>query len=312
MAAGGLGAGRAFQRRWQPFGPASQGVIESDALAYAVAMADPALPVKDGPFWNLEQDTPIYRIHPQRYLKELLSGKLILPATHRWTDPYENLIACCGYEFIGDDGKIKQVFLDGNRFPTFGQCWTTLPESDAMWRIYSHVDAHQGIDSFFSPGEGVRLRTTARKLVNCLAGSMGAPNKHKCYMVRVAYFEEEQIRQHIANVVGTHRDKAFYDIAGHADGLAMKRTPFKHESEVRLLYIDADRTFERKEQVEFPIDVNNVIEEITLDPRIVKGGGESRRREWLKQNGFKNTTNTSRLYLRVLMLVPLYKPEDLK
>jgi hypothetical protein len=275
-------------------------------------MAVPVVPRIGGPFWNLDKDTTIYRIHPYRHLAELLSGKLVLPATRRWTDPYENLIAWCAYDFIGDDGKIKQVFLGGNRFPTFGQCWTTIPESDALWRIYSHVDSNLGINSFFSPDEGVRLRTTARKLVNCLAGGMGEANRDKCYMVRVNYLEEDQIRQHIANMVAAHRDKAFSDVAGHADALAMKRTPFQHESEVRLLYIDCDRKFEAQEQIEIPIDVNSVIEEITLDPRIMQGGGELKRREWLEQNGFKNAIKTSLLYLRVLMQVPLFKPEDLK
>jgi hypothetical protein len=114
---------------------------------------------------GLSLDTPIYRIHAHRFLKQLLSGTLVLPATHRWTDPYENLIAWCGYEFIGDDGKIKQVFLGNDRLRTFGQCWTRTSESDALWRIYSDVDKDRRPDSSFSSNEGVRLRTTPRKLV---------------------------------------------------------------------------------------------------------------------------------------------------
>lgn len=110
-----------------------------------------------------------------------------------------------------------------------------------------------------------------------------------------------------------NRDKAFGGIVGHADALFLKRTPFTHESEVRLLYIDAERKFEKQEFIEVPIDVNAVIDEITLDPRLrAGGGGEYKRLEWLKANGFKNPTSVSSLYQKVIFQIPLYKPEDLK
>ena len=250
----------------------------------------------DGPFCSngLSLDTPIYRIHRHQYLKELLARKLVLPATTKWDDPYENLISCCAYEFIGDDGKIKQVFLGNDRMPTFGQCWTKIPESDAIWRIYSDVEKDRSPDSSFSPTESVRLRTTARKLVNALVKGMGIGH---------AYF---------ANAVGTYRDKAFAGISGHADALLMKRSPFAHEHGARLLYIDSDREFQDQGKIEVPIDVNDLIQEITLDPRLRIAGGEGKRKDWLETNGFKNIINTSLLYQKLNMLVPLFKPEDIR
>src|SRR5437879_318987 len=205
-----------------------------------------------GPFGTkgLSLDTPIYRIHKQRYLKELLSGKLVVPATRRWGDPYENLISWCCYEVIGDDKRIKQVFLGNDRLPTFGQCWSTVPESDAMWRIYSDVDKDRSLDSSFSDHEGVRLRTTARKLVNALARGMGGGHANQCFICSVKYMEQEELRAYVVDTVGTYRDKAFGGIMGHADALLLKRTPFAHEREVRLLYIDAERKFEKQEFIE--------------------------------------------------------------
>jgi hypothetical protein len=269
----------------------------------------------DSPFCSngLSLDTPIYRIHKQRYLKELFSGKLLIPATRRWDDPYENLIAWCCYEVIGPDKKIKQTFLGNDRLPTFGQCWSTVPESDAMWRIYSDVDRNRGSDSSFSDNEGVRLRTTARKLVNALANGMGAGHASKCFIGSVKYMEEDELGTYVVNAVGTYREKAFGGIAGHADALFLKRTPFAHEHEVRLLYIDAERKFEKQEFIEVPIDVNAVIEEIMLGPRLrVSGGGEHKRLAWLQANGFKNPTSVSNLYQKVMFQIPLYKAEDLK
>lgn len=206
---------------------------------------------------------------------------------------------------------IKQVFLGGDRMPTFGQCWTTIPESDAMWRIYSDVDKDRGFDSFFSTNEGVRLCTTARKLVNALAKGIGAEQADKCCIGLVKYFDEEELRAYVVNEVGSYREKAFSGVSGHADALLLKRTPFKHESEVRLLYIDSDRKFQNQEFIEVPIDVNAVVEEITLDPRLRSGGGEPKRREWLETNGYKNSINSSALYQRLMITVPLFKPEDL-
>jgi len=269
----------------------------------------------DGPFCSngLRLDTPIYRIHKQRYLAEVLSGKLCIPATRFWDDPYENLIAWCCYEVIGPDKKIKQVFLGNDRLPTFGQCWSTVPESDAMWRIYSDVDKKRGVDSSFSDNEGVRLRTTARKLVNALAKGRGPGHANKCFIGSVRYMAEEELRSYVVNAVGAYRENAFGGTTGHADALFLKRTPFTHEQEVRLLYIDSDREFEGKDFVEVPIDANDLIDEITLDPRLrAGGGGEYKRLEWLRANGFKNATSVSSLYQKAMFLIPLFKPEELK
>jgi len=270
----------------------------------------------DGPFCTngLSLDTPIYRIHKQRFLADLLAGKVFLPATHRWDDPYENLISWCAYEVIGDDKKIKQTFLGGdNRFPVFGQCWSTIPESDALWRIYSDVDKHRALDASFSDNEGVKLRTTARKLVNALAKGMGDGSADKCFVGAVKYMEESQLRTYVVNAVGTYREKAFGESTGHADALLLKRSAFAHEHEVRLLYVDADRKYVGKEFIEVPIDVNAVIEEIILDPRVrAGGGGEQKRTEWLKANGFKNKIDASNLYLRTMFQIPLYTQDELK
>jgi len=267
----------------------------------------------DGPrcYKNMKLDAPIYRIHSYRYLGDLLAGKLILRSTREWKDPYENLIATCGYEVIGEDDRLKQVFFDKTRLPAFGQCWTTIQESDALWRIYSHLKKDSVPGLRFSQNEGVRLRTTPAKLVKCFASSFPDKNKGNCLVAPIRYLEEPNLTQHIANVIGTHRDQAFSGVSGHVDALRLKRIAFAHESEVRLLYIDADREFEGKDQIEVPIDVNAVIEEITLDPRIPEGTKYANRERWLRQRHFKNEINKSLLYQKIIMMVPLYSPEDL-
>jgi hypothetical protein len=123
--------------------------------------------------------------------------------------------------------------------------------------------------------------------------------------------EQEALKQYIVNAVGTYRQETFAGVTGHFDALLLKRSPFAHENEVRLLYVDAKGEF-AQDQLEIPIDVNSVIDEITLDARVINGGGEPKRREWLQANGFKNPINLSHLYLGVIVSVPLFKPEDLE
>ena len=260
---------------------------------------------------NMNLDIPIYRIHSYRYLGDLLSGKLVLRSTSCWTDRYENLIAMCGYSAEAEDAEIKQYFFDQTRLPTFAQCWTTIQESDALWRIYSHLTKKGIAGSTFSKDEGVRLRTTPRKLVKCLAGSFSDKSKENCYIGPVHYLDAQQLKQYIADIIGTNREHAFSGFSGHVDALMLKRNAFEHEQEIRLLYIDTGREFKGEDQVEVPIDVNTVIEEITLDPRIPEGDKRIRREKWLRSKDFKNEISISMLYLGILLDVQLHPPEEL-
>jgi len=87
---------------------------------------------------------------------------------------------------------------------------------------------------------------------------------------------------------------------GHADALFLKRDAFSHEQEVRLLYVDAAKEFADKKLIEVPIDLNAVIEEITLDPRVRGGTQEYERTEWLRSAGFNGTVNRSSLYQKAI------------
>src|SRR5580698_1321981 len=120
---------------------------------------------------GLDANQTLYRIYPQRFLDDLLKGKLVIRSTRTWTDPYEKLTEGCCYETI-ENGRIKQHFIE-NDIPAFGQCWSTCRDSDAMWRIYSAVHQEGStLDAAFAEGESVRLRTTAKKLLDTLASGV--------------------------------------------------------------------------------------------------------------------------------------------
>ena len=260
---------------------------------------------------NLDPNAPIYLVYPQRFLENLLRGKLVIRSTRTWTDPYEKLVSQCGYAAI-ENGKIRQHFIEKNVLPTFGQCWSTCRESDAMWRIYSKV--HQdgsALDSAFDADEAVRLRTSPQKLLNALVGGLGIEKGGNCFIARMRYFSENALLQEIANTIGSNRENAFSGAAGQADALLFKRDAFTHEQEVRLLYVDTKCEFLNQDQIEISVDPNSLIDEITVDPRVRGGQQEAWRIAWIRGLGFSNEINRSLLYQNTLMIVPLFSQEEL-
>jgi hypothetical protein len=260
---------------------------------------------------NLRPDTPIYRICPRRHLETLLKGKFVIRSTRTWLDPCEKLISQCCYQTL-ENGRIQQHFIEKNILPTFGQCWSTCRESDAVWRIYSRV--HQdgaALDKAFDAEEAVRLRTTTQKLLDALVAGVGEERSPNCFVAKVRYFGEDALLQEVANIIGSHREKAFSGREGQAESLLFKRDAFAHEQEVRLLYIDVAQDFLQKEQIEVAVDPNSLVEEITIDPRVRGGQQESWRSQQIRDAGFKNEINRSLLYLGTALTVSLFTQEEL-
>ena len=116
-----------------------------------------------------------------------------------WDDPKESTPF---YDFVQSyiDNPYAQIIYDSIYNKTYGQCWTKLSESDAMWRIYSYNN------------RSIRLKVSVdniKKLSNIEIVPVKYSDKFE--------IDDKDIR------------KAFLQ------SLAFKRTAFKHEEEVRLL-----------------------------------------------------------------------------
>jgi len=94
------------------------------------------------------------------------------------------------------------------------------------------------------------------------------------------------------------------------DACLLKRDVFSHEQEVRLLYVDGER---RSTSTHAPpwfgggrfnvtVDANDLIEEITLDPRL-KPHQWDFRHEKIREMGFGGTINFSELYRTPLFAI---------
>ncbi|MCR6721521.1 MAG: DUF2971 domain-containing protein [Chitinophagaceae bacterium] len=229
-------------------------------------------------FLNLtekEKDQPIFRVIPVNRLFELFSNKQnVLVKPKLWQDPFENFMMNSTGEL--EDGRLFSISF---REHFFGQCWTKTRESDAMWRIYSHDVT------------GVRMATTPRKLLTALYTSDGKFRDINCFIGKVNYYTTSKLKTLLQN----HASGWITDStgAGQAQTLLFKRTPFKHENEVRIIYNSQGQVTE--DLFSFPIEPLTLIDDIVFDPRM-EYGVFSEHKKRLRAFGFKKRIVKSNLY----------------
>jgi hypothetical protein len=171
-------------------------------------------------------DRPIYRILPIQHLvgdiekKRMTMGRVIA-----WEDTHEAAFFRRAVR-LPETGEL--VGLESLARDWFGQCWSTTPESDAMWRIYN------------ANGRSVRLETTPRALMRTVfAGRTAkdpgfAPSAYNSmYVGDVTYQTESVFEQTMSTSVQSVLDPSGKALARM---MLLKRVPFKHEAEVRFLY----------------------------------------------------------------------------
>ncbi|MCX6981278.1 MAG: DUF2971 domain-containing protein [Verrucomicrobia bacterium] len=166
-------------------------------------------------------DAPVYRFMPFCRLEEMCNSMqncLVRPKL--WDDPFENFLFSTVAE-EADGRRVDFAFRDD----FYGQCWTDVDETDAMWRIYSHDK------------DGVRVRCTPRKLLVGLYASENVKYREICCFIgKVSYHTLEELTALIQNP-GFVRPAAFDNKgAKQCETLLFKRTAFSHESEIRILY----------------------------------------------------------------------------
>jgi hypothetical protein len=186
-----------------------------------------------------------------------------------------------------------------SRLPVFAQCWSLVAESDALWRIYSRIDRDPQTNADLkSPLEGVRVRTTVGKLLSMLWVQSPTDPADCCFLGKVDYYDQERAVNIVANVVQQKRQSAYAGGRGHAEVLMIKRQPFAHEAEVRLIMVDHYRQVAGRMHF-VDIDPDRLFDEITLDPRLLPGAVEDRIAR-LREAGYTGDITTSSLYQRTL------------
>ncbi|MEI6819334.1 MAG: DUF2971 domain-containing protein, partial [Verrucomicrobiota bacterium] len=192
--------------------------IEHDGCAgtFAVAGNDMSTHLSLADFVRIERDTPIFRYMGLDEFQSLMNGTLRLTCPFKWVeadggDRWENVLF---QTKIYRDEKQIDTETDGRK--TYVHCWTHVPESDAMWRLY-------GGD------RSVKIRTTAEKLLGAANNAIPlGKNLSILFKIgRVSYLKEDEIREFFST-----REKIVEAIRCHHETMMIKRDFYTHENEV--------------------------------------------------------------------------------
>jgi hypothetical protein len=225
-------------------------------------------------FSNSDEDRQIYRIVTTERLYQLFAdGENVLVRPSKWDDPFENFVLNARGRM--NDGRLVQ-FGFNNDF--YGQCWTLQRASDAMWRIYSPKQ------------QSIRIRTTVKKLWTSLTARLGEWAHVQAFIGRVRYLPTQKL---IAFANTVLRDGL--SPTALAGTLLVKRPAFIHEKEVRLLYLEKDKTPE-SDVFAYKIDPNALIDQIMTDPRLSHDEANTIESEIRKKTGYRGAIKRSLLY----------------
>src|SRR5258706_6561655 len=252
-----------------------------------------------------DMDATIYRIFSiDRFYQVLQSGNLVLVEPRFWEDPRENVLMHCG---ISDTSKrpFQQHFFDAFRRPIYAQCWSMVKESDALWRAYSIVkkDPQSGRNRF-PELEGVQVKSTRRKLFDALRNSVPSEQADTCFLGKVEYKPERELMQYFANEIAHHGLEAFAGGLGHAKSVLLKRDPFSHEQEIRLLYVGSTSQQSSSGTFSIPVNPNDLFEQVVVDPRLLTFEKIEREDKIIKL-GYLGPIERSELYQGIIFDIPL-------
>jgi hypothetical protein len=225
-----------------------------------------------------EWNNPIYRFTSVDRALSLIDGrKNTLVSPRKWEDPFENVLSRMSLR-KADGESYKHPLRDR----VYGQCWTAVKETDAAWRMY------------IPRGNGVRLRTTIRKLHESLANAQEAYAPMSCYIGRVQYKTKDELSAWFCDSQWVKDHLLSVGCRGQAESLLFKRKEFEPEQEIRLIYLEPHN---RGDDAFYHYDVNppEVIEEITFDPRMDHGSFDTYC-SIIRKLGFSGEINNSTLY----------------
>lgn len=224
-----------------------------------------------------QKDKNIYRVFSVDRLFEIFNSKqLTLVRPELWDDPFENVI-------MNSTGELEsgELFSIDFRDNFYGQCWTYTNESDAIWRIYAPKK------------DGVRVRTTPRKLLKSLYDQSDKFRDIHCFIGKVDYYNKKSLNGMLNNSKIISSWLLDSTGAGHAKTLLFKRNAFKHENEVRILYNGNKKI--KGDLFKYSIDPFDLIEDIVFDPRMDYKKFKKYKSD-LKKQGFEGRIVKSNLY----------------
>ncbi|MGI8542297.1 MAG: ankyrin repeat domain-containing protein [Aridibacter sp.] len=164
-----------------------------------------------------DQIETLYSIIPIKWFNELLEKKeMSLTQIASWDDTFEGTPLKQLYtkslkqNFPEIPDRLLETIVNFNHKSLYAQCWTTLPESDAMWRIYS------------SDKMGIRISVKREEFINAVKREL------PFQFGRVSYGNpDEAVRKMADKIKNSSSDPI-------VKGVFYKRLEFNHEHEFRI------------------------------------------------------------------------------
>mgnify|MGYP000008763887 CR=1 FL=1 len=150
-----------------------------------------------------------------------------------------------------------------------------------MWRIYS------------PKSNAVRIRTTVRKLFDSLDQSEDKLAKDQVFIGRVDYLRSKKLQDFaddILNKLPTTDTKLL------PRTLLVKRPAFRHEREVRLLYVPYEKAQATPDIWGYGFEPNMLIDQIMIDPRVTKEQASELKEKIREKTRFSGVIKHSMLY----------------
>jgi hypothetical protein len=233
-------------------------------------------------------DSPIYRFYTVCQLTEIFNRKKdVLVRPEIWDDPFENFLF--RQEAISHDGK-DIISFNSIRKKLYAQCWTlntNMEETDIFWRVYSPNK------------DRIRVQTTLKKLFDNFYNPTKEFAQLSYFIGKVNYKTEEQIQTFFENP-GNLNDIFYGRESGSGRSavqtLLIKRSEFKYENEVRLIYYaNNEQDDTTKDTYEYDLDPNEIFDELIFDPRFNEECFKAKMEEFKKQN-FEKHIDISKSY----------------
>lgn len=232
---------------------------------------------------GIDKQTYLYKFIKLKHLEPLIKNqKLRIDTISKWDDPYENFFLKFNFStYVSFYKEEVEVNTESIINRIYGQSWTLIEESDAMWRIYSNKEKIEET--------AIRIKIKADNLFNIVYTGDKCMATTSMHIVK--YKTDEELTQWLRNLKNINRNFPKYA----KESLYIKRKAFEHEREARIIIL-TDSQSKESEFLEFNIPKLDIIEEFILDPRLKEENVEEITQQLCKLDIDKNKIKKSKLY----------------
>lgn len=214
-------------------------------------------------------DKPIFRIDSiDRVFSVLEKERLVFVRPLKWSDPLENIV------FNARLTKNGKPFEHAGKNNIYAQCWTSEPDSYALWQIYT------------KGGTGVRMATRFENL-----SGLSPINLGQLYVGKVQYLYKNKLDAlpKKKGFIKGLSEKAISE--PHIKTLLIKRKSYRYENEIRLFSVPDESMIDKYDDdlVHVRIEPKEFFTSFLFDPRLSYDVFKKHKKRLIGEFGFRDT-----------------------